>query len=121
MIVTRRTNENWSLLTSSPTRFVMKSEKPRTPRQELEASLTALLLGELPAEKAAALRELMVKDAELAKLYARLDQAIGLVKETTAVPEEKTVVQPALKMSGKKREELLAHVKTVAPKEFAER
>ena len=46
----------------------MNSDKPKTPREELEASLTALLLGELPAEKAAALRELMAKDAELVKL-----------------------------------------------------
>src|SRR5262249_11406127 len=91
---------------------------PKTPRQELEASLTALLLGELPAEKAEALRELMVKDAELARLYERLEQAIGLVKETTAAPEELTAGQPALKLSGKKREKLLAHFKTVAPKEF---
>src|ERR1051326_7306733 len=96
----------------------MKSDKPKTPREELEASLTALLLGELPAEKAAALRELMAKDEELAKLYERLEQAIGLMRETTASSEEKTVAQPALKMSGKKREELLAHFKTVAPKEF---
>jgi len=97
----------------------MNSDKPRTPRQELEASLTALLLGELPAEKAAALRELMAKDAELAKLHGRLEQAIGLVKETAASSEEETVAGPTLKMSGKKREQLLAHFKTVAPKEFA--
>lgn len=99
----------------------MSSDKPKTPREELEASLTALLLGELPAEKAAALRDLMAKDAELAKLYGRLEQAIGLVRETTASPEEKAVAQPTLKMSGKKREQLLAHFKTVAPKEFERR
>src|ERR1051325_1484542 len=92
-------------------------EKPKTPRQELEASLTALLLGELSTEKAKALRELMAKDVELARLYSRLEQAIGLVKETAA-PEEAVVGEPALKMSGEKREQLLAHFKTVAPKEF---
>jgi Mg-chelatase subunit ChlD/uncharacterized protein involved in exopolysaccharide biosynthesis len=96
----------------------MKPEKPKTPRQELEASLTASLLGELPADKAAALRELIAKDVELARLYERLEQAIGLVKETAAAPEELTAGQPALKLSGKKREQLLAHFKTVAPKEF---
>src|SRR4051794_32281388 len=97
----------------------MNSESPKTPRQELEASLTALLLGELPAEKAAALRELMAKDAELTNLYARLEQAIGLVRETASVPVEQTA-QPALTMSRKKREQLLQHFKTVAPKELAE-
>lgn len=97
----------------------MNSESPKTPRQELEASLTALLLGELPADKATALRDLMAKDAELARLYERLEHAIGLVKETAAVPQEQTSPEPALKLSVKKREQLLAHFKTVAPKEFS--
>jgi len=95
----------------------MNSKKPRTPHQELEASLTALLLGELPADKAAALRELMVKDAELARLYERLEQTVGLVRETAA-PSEQTLQSAPLKLSNKRREQLLAHFKTVAPKEF---
>jgi Mg-chelatase subunit ChlD len=94
----------------------MKPEKPKTPRQELEASLTALLLGELPAEKAAALRELMVKDVELARLCERLEQTIGLVRET-AVPAEQGQSAP-LKLSTKRREQLLQRFKTFAPKEF---
>src|SRR6266436_1935245 len=95
----------------------MKPQKPRTPRQELEASLTALLLGELPAEKAAALRELMAKDAELARLYERLEQTIGLVRETAGPAEQGTQSAP-LKLTTKRREQLLAHFKTAAPKEF---
>jgi Mg-chelatase subunit ChlD/uncharacterized protein involved in exopolysaccharide biosynthesis len=95
----------------------MKPQKSRTPRQELEASLTALLLGELPADKATALRELMAKDAELARLYERLEQTVGLVRETAA-PSEQTVQSAPLKLSTKRREQLLAHFKTVAPKEF---
>jgi Mg-chelatase subunit ChlD/uncharacterized protein involved in exopolysaccharide biosynthesis len=95
----------------------MKPEKPRTPRQELEASLTALLLGELPAEKAAALQELMAKDTELARLYARLEQTVGMVRET-AVPAEQGTQSAPSKLSTKRREQLLANFKTVAPKEF---
>jgi Mg-chelatase subunit ChlD/uncharacterized protein involved in exopolysaccharide biosynthesis len=95
----------------------MKPEKPKTPRQELEATLTALLLGELPAEKAAALRELMAKDAELARLYKRMEQTIGLVRET-AVPAEETTQSAPLKLSNKRREQLLQHFKTIAPREF---
>src|SRR5690242_3518289 len=95
----------------------MKPEKPKSPRQELEASLTALLLGELPAEKAAALRELMAKDAELAQLYERLEQTIGLVRETAAPAEQGTQSAP-LKLSTKRREQLLQHFKTITPKEF---
>jgi hypothetical protein len=97
----------------------MKPEKPKSPRQELEASLTALLLGELPADKAAALRELMAKDGELARLYERLEQTIGLVRETAVPTEETTLHSAPLKLSTKRREQLLAHFKTVAPKEFA--
>jgi Mg-chelatase subunit ChlD len=95
----------------------MKSEKPKTPRQELEASLTALLLGELPEQKAAALRESMAKDAELARLYERLEQTIGLVRET-AVPAEQGTQSAPLKLSTKRREQLLQQFKTIAPKEF---
>ena len=96
----------------------MNSEMPKTPRQELEATLTALLLGELPTEKAAALRELIAKDPELAPLYERLKQTIGLVRET-AVPAEQGTQSAPLKLSTKRREQLLQHFKTIAPKEFA--
>jgi uncharacterized protein involved in exopolysaccharide biosynthesis len=95
----------------------MNPQKPRTPRQELEASLTALLLGELPAEKAAAIRELMAKDAELARLYERLEQTIGLVRETAGPAEQGTQSAP-LKLSTKRREQLLQHFKTITPREF---
>ena len=50
----------------------MNPDSPRPPREELEARLTALLLGELPDEEAAALRELIAKDAQLAELHERL-------------------------------------------------
>src|SRR4051794_34918202 len=96
----------------------MNPQKPRTPRQELEASLTALLLGELPADKAAELRELMAKDTELARLYERLEQTIGLVRETAAPAEQGTQSAPP-ELSTKPREQLLQHFKTIAPKAFA--
>ncbi|PWU20704.1 MAG: hypothetical protein C5B50_03375 [Verrucomicrobia bacterium] len=98
----------------------MNSEFPIDPRQELEAKLTALLLGELSPEEAAAVQQSMAQDPELAGLYSRLEQTIGLVREATAAP----VQQPAapesasLKLADERREALLQHFKTVAPREF---
>ena len=63
----------------------MNPEIPRTPREEMEARLTALILGELPAEQAFALGRTIEQDAELAKLYSRLKDTIGLVREAEPV------------------------------------
>jgi anti-sigma factor RsiW len=46
-------------------------------REQIEARLTALLLGELPAEEAELLRWTMAQDADLQKLHDRLKQTIG--------------------------------------------
>src|ERR1043165_575732 len=98
----------------------MNPDFPKNARQEVEMSLTALLLGELPAEKAAAVRSVIERDAELGRLYERLKLAIELVRETAARPVEQAAAQPApVKLSEARREKLLQHFKTVAPKEFA--
>jgi Mg-chelatase subunit ChlD/type II secretory pathway pseudopilin PulG len=96
----------------------MNLEKPS--REEIEAKLTALLLGELPVEEAQLLRWAISQDAALAKMHDRLKVSIGFVREITANPAEKLPAQTApLKLSSERREKLLAHFKTVAPKEFA--
>ena len=59
----------------------MNPENSKTPREEMETWLTALLLGELSAGEAAAVRELIKHDSELAKLHERLQKAIALVRE----------------------------------------
>jgi Mg-chelatase subunit ChlD len=97
----------------------MNPEMPQQPHDELESSLTALLLGELPHEEAAALHQKLAQDAELAKLYERLKQTINLVRETVASPASQTAGQPTpLKLSDERRQKLLQQFKTVAPKEF---
>ncbi len=68
----------------------MNPDVPTTPREELEAKLTALLLGELPADEAFALGRSIEQDAELAKLYARLKETVGLVREATAIQAEQS-------------------------------
>src|SRR5437867_1593295 len=98
----------------------MNPEIPRTPREELEAKLTALLLGELPADEAFALGRAIEQDAELAKLYARLKATVGLVQEATVAAAAQSAPSPDLKLSSERREKLLAQFKTVKPKEFAE-
>jgi len=90
---------------------------PPMKREDLEAKITALLLGELPAEEAALLRELIARDAGLARLHDRLKPALELLRETIATPEA-TPGAPQ-KLSPERREKLLAQFKTVAPKEFA--
>src|SRR5664279_6013644 len=97
----------------------MNPDSPIDPRSALESSLTALLLGELPHDQAAALHQKLAQDAELAKLYDRLKQTINLVRETLATPAAQTADQPTpLKLGDQRRQKLLQHFKTVAPKQF---
>jgi Mg-chelatase subunit ChlD len=97
----------------------MNPDLPPTNREDLEAQVTALLLGELSAEQAAALRARMAQDRELAQWHDRLKETLALVRETAATPAGETVAQPApLKLSEARRQKLLAHFKTVRPKEL---
>ncbi len=98
----------------------MNPDFPTDPRQALETSLTALLLGELPPEQARFLRQTIATDAELARTYERLRQTIALVHVVEATPVEQTAPPPEpLKLSAERRERLLQEFKTVKPKEFA--
>src|ERR1017187_10711039 len=93
---------------------------PDSPIDPTESSLTALLLGELTHEQAAALHQKLAHDPELAKLYERLKHTINLVRETITSPAAQTAGQPTpLRLSDQRRQKLLQHFKTVAPKEFA--
>jgi len=98
----------------------MNPDTPHNSREELEAGLTALLLGELPPAQADELRRAIEQDASLAALYQRLKLTIDLVRETAVQPAQQTAAQPPpLKLSEGRRQELLAHFKTLTPKEFA--
>jgi Mg-chelatase subunit ChlD len=87
---------------------------PTNPRHALEASLTALLLGELPPDQAAFLRQAIATDPELARMYARLERTINLVRETAAepAPQPAAHTQP-LRLSPERREQVLQKFKTV--------
>ena len=92
----------------------MNPELPKDERTALESSLTALLLGELTHEQAAALHQKLAQDAELAKLYERLKHTINLVRETVASPAAQTADHPTpLKLSDQRRQKLLQHFKTL--------
>jgi Mg-chelatase subunit ChlD len=100
----------------------MNTDFPTDPREALEASLTALLLDELPADQSAFLRDAIARDPELARRYERLKQTIDLVRITAKTPaEELPNPSPLLKLSQHRREELLQHFKTAAPMEFAKK
>ena len=93
-----------------------------SPREALEARLTALLLGELPSEEVAPLRQTIAQDAELARLHDRLKQAIELVRATSASPEQEQLRNPdQSKLSAGRREKLLETFKVVRPKELTRR
>jgi len=97
----------------------MIPELPPSPRAELEAKVTALLLGELTDDEAANVSALIAQDPELARLRNRLALTLDFVRETSATPAGATPAQPApLKISPERREKLLASFKTIRPKEF---
>ena len=98
----------------------MNTDFPTDPREALEASLTALVLGELPPDQASFLRDAIARDPQLANRFERLQQTIELVRATAHTPVEQTP-SPSLKLSQQRREQLLQHFKTVAPKEFIEK
>jgi anti-sigma factor RsiW len=84
----------------------------------MEARLIALLLGELPGDSRR-VRAAIATNPELARLHERLKQTISLVREATAKVTEPASEQAApLRLSEERREKLLAHFKTVKPKEF---
>ncbi len=81
----------------------------KNPREELELRITALLLGELSGDEAAALRQTIAGDAELSRLRDRLRLAIELARETSASPQEEEMAKPeALKLAPERRAKLLA-------------
>ncbi|MBW8863522.1 MAG: hypothetical protein JF609_01085 [Verrucomicrobia bacterium] len=94
----------------------MNPEKPS--REEIEARITALLLGELPAEEARLLRWTISQDAGLQKLHDELQSTIVLVREAKKNPaDEASEPSAPLKLSDERRQKLLAHFKTPRPKE----
>ncbi len=93
----------------------MNPDLPSSPREELEARLTALLLGELNATEAAEVRQAIENDPELARLHERLKQTIGLLREAAASTEEPAAEPHApLQLSAAKRQQLLTQFKTPA-------
>lgn len=88
-------------------------DKPLTPREELEIRITALLLGELSADDAAAMEAQIAADPDLAKLRKRLERAVELLREAS------TIAEPApstpLHLSPERRERLLAYFKGPIP------
>jgi Mg-chelatase subunit ChlD len=86
-------------------------------REQIEARLTALLLGELPADEAALLRYTMAQDPALQKLHDELQATLVLVREAEKNPAGPAVEKAApLKLSDERRQKLLAHFKTPRPK-----
>lgn len=92
----------------------MSFESPESPRDAMEARLTALLLGELSAEEEGTLRAALAQDAALAQLHERLARTLGLVREAAgSLREETTPAAEALRLSAERRGKLLQHFKVI--------
>lgn len=89
----------------------MNADSPKTPREEMEAWLTSLLLSELSEGEAAAVRELMKHDPELAKLHDRLQQSIALLREAEPKTSEQIAPSEPLRLSDERRKQLLTAFK----------
>src|SRR6185295_17528123 len=92
----------------------MKTDFSKLPRKEIEARITTMLLGEIPADEAAELREYISQDTELQKLHDDLKQIISLVTEACAQ-------EPPQQLSAGRREALLESFKMVHSPELAAR
>jgi Mg-chelatase subunit ChlD/anti-sigma factor RsiW len=85
-------------------------------REQIEARITALLLGELPADEAELLRFTISQDAALKQLHDELASTIVLVREAAKTPADAPAEKAeALKLSQERREKLLAHFQTPPP------
>lgn len=85
-------------------------------REQIEARITALLLGELPAAEAELLRWTISKDPELLKLHDQLKVTIGFVSEAMKNPADAPLERETpLKMQQERQQTLMAHFKTARP------
>lgn len=92
----------------------MKTDFSKLPREEIEARITTMLLGELPENEAVELMEFVSNDADLLKVYHELRRTISLVDEASELSERVT-------LSEDRREKLLASFKSLQPPELAEK
>jgi len=93
----------------------MNPEQPS--REQIEARITALLLGELPDEEAQLLRWTIAHDPEMGKLHDQLQLAIGLVREAVQPPATghgESALPMAL--SDARRQKMMAHFKSPRPR-----
>ncbi len=93
----------------------MNPEQPS--REQIEARITALLLGELPAAEAELLRWTISQDPELQKVHDQLKLTIGFVREAVKNPTGASLERDTpLKLAQDRRQTLLAHFKTARPR-----
>ena len=64
----------------------MKTDFSKLPREEIEARITTVLMGEMEAEEARELMDFVSGDAELMRLHDELKTTISLVLEARESP-----------------------------------
>jgi Mg-chelatase subunit ChlD len=92
----------------------MNPQLPQLPHNDPESRLTALILGELPPDDAAALQAELASNPALAELHRRLQETIGLLREAVKSPEAQNVAAaPAQTLAPERRAALLASFKVI--------
>src|SRR5437773_2308050 len=94
----------------------MNPESTPSPREELEARITALLLGELSPTEAEAVQQAIAQDVELSRLHDRLKQTIEFVRETAATHGHEHVSQAERPTLSPERHEKLMKLFKVIPR-----
>ncbi len=92
----------------------MNPDAPRTPREELEIKITALLMGQLAPEEVAEVEAQIAANPELAELHTRLARAAELLREAWALKDAPTPAAPR-QLSKERREQLLAKFRGIKP------
>src|SRR5262245_18912711 len=100
----------------------MSPDEPLTPDEELEIRITAMLMGELSSDEAAALRAQMTARPELTAMHDRLSAAFSLLRAASRLADAVNESMPAT-LSHDRREQLFkrfrathgAELKVVAP------
>src|SRR6476469_5262022 len=89
----------------------MKTDFSKLPREEIEARITTMLLGEMAPDEAGELMDFVAGDSELLRIHDELRKTISLVSEATEAVEHAG-------LSDGRREELLREFKVVRPVEL---
>ncbi len=94
----------------------MSDDSSNASREEAEAKITALVLGELTAAEEATVREALTADPDLQVLHDRIRRTLDLVREAVRTSTEPSVnPTPGARLDPARRERVLRQLRQSAP------